>query len=129
MGLSFIIDTSAYSHFDRGDVRLKQFINPGAEIHLPLTVIAEVRGGSMYGTQHEVNEHKLRKFIDSPRVTVLTPTLKTTELYGQIYATLRRSGKPIGTNDIWIAALALEHNLPLLTTDKDFRCVPKLELL
>ncbi len=129
MGLAFVIDTSAYSHYDRGNVQMKQFINPATEIHLPLIVIAEIRGGSRYGTQHEVNERKLRKFIDSPRVNVIAPTLKTTEIYGEIFATLKKTGKPIGSNDIWIAALAIEHNLPLLTTDTDFQCIPDLKLL
>ncbi len=122
----FLLDTSAYSAFNRGDKRLKDWFRADNQIIVPLIVVGELRAGFSLGTQRKENEELLQKLLDSPNVITVTITNKTTILFAEIYHRLRRAGTPIGTNDMWIAALTLEHDSLLLTLDSDFYRVPDL---
>lgn len=123
------IDTDAYSVYTAGDPRLRRIFDGRTEFIIPLVVIGELRGGFAAGKYQTHNERLLQRFLDQPNVTSCSLSEGTTKLYGQIYAKLRAAGKPIGTNDMWIAALCLERNLPLLTLDKHFSAIPNLELI
>ncbi|HTE57536.1 MAG TPA: type II toxin-antitoxin system VapC family toxin [Verrucomicrobiae bacterium] len=125
-GAQFVLDTSAYSGFNRGDKRLKTWLHADNQIVVPLVVIGELRAGFSLGTKRKENEELLQKLLDSPNVITATITDKTTILFAEIYRRLRQAGTPIGTNDMWIAALALEHDSLLLTLDSDFYRVPDL---
>ncbi len=127
--MRFLLDTSAYSAFKRGDARLKQYINASSDIVVPLTVIGELRAGFACGNKRVENEKLLRYFLDAANVSVVGLTDNTSSAYAAIYAELRKAGKPVGTNDMWIAAVAEEHRLPLVTLDKDFSYIPGLEVL
>lgn len=122
-----MIDTSAYSAFNRGDVRLKPYIVPNVSLLLPLIVVGELRAGFASGSRWQENEKLLRRFMDMPNVSMVTLKDQTTELFASLYAELRAAGTPMGTNDIWIAALAVEHEAELLTLDADFCRVPGLK--
>ena len=126
MVLKYVLDTSAYSAFNRGRHDLERFINPKNEIFVPLIVIAELRAGFKAGGRERFNESLLSDLLDAPNVTVLKPSEETTKSYARIYSRLRKIGKPLGSNDIWIAALCLEHKLPLLTLDAGFGHVKNL---
>lgn len=89
-------------------------------------MIGELRAGFAAGNREQDNEMRLRKFLDSPNVEIATLTDVTTQLYAAIYARLRAAGTPINTNDMWIAALAMEHDKLLLTLDTDFSHVQDL---
>jgi tRNA(fMet)-specific endonuclease VapC len=125
---NLLLDTSAYSAFNRGDTRLKGYFNPNHEILVPLIVVGELRAGFALGTKKKENEALLQRFLDSPNVSAVTLTDKTTILFAAIFQRLKLTGKPINTNDMWIAALALEHDCMLVTLDSDFKCVPDLLL-
>jgi predicted nucleic acid-binding protein len=124
--MKYILDTSAYSAFNRGDTRLKSVFAPNNELLVPLIVIGELRAGFACGNQLERNEALLKKLLNQSNVSVLVPTEATTTQYSHIFAYLRYIGRPCGTNDIWIAALAREHNLTLVTMDADFHAVENL---
>ena len=62
-------------------------------------------------------------------MVLLSPGATTAEHYGRIRAQLAQSGTPIPENDIWIAALALEHQLPLAARDAHFDRVTGLQVL
>ena len=68
----------------------------------------------------------LQRFLASPRVSVLLPDDQTTHYYGQLHQQLRDDGRTIPTNDLWIAALAVQHDLVLCTSDRHFRQIPQL---
>lgn len=70
----------------------------------------------------------MQRFLDAPNVSTIGVTYTTTELYAEMYSRLREAGRPIGTNDLWIAAVTLEHDACLLTLDSDFAVVPDLIL-
>lgn len=124
--MSFTLDTSAYSAFNRGDKRLKEWFQADNEIVVPIIVIGELRAGFAAGSKRKENEDLLQRFLDSPNVIVVAITDATTRIYAEIYVRLRQKGKPIGTNDMWIAAIALEQNNVLLTLDGGFSDIPDL---
>jgi tRNA(fMet)-specific endonuclease VapC len=126
--MSFTLDTSAYSAFNRGDKRLKAWFTSDNEIIVPSIVVGELRAGFAAGNKRKENEALLQRFLDSPNVYVQTITDKTTLIYSEIYLKLREKGRPIGTNDMWIAAIALELDNELLTLDDDFANIPDLML-
>lgn len=123
---SFTLDTSAYSAFNRGDKRLKDWFNAEVDIVIPSIVIGELRAGFAVGSQHKVNEDLLQRFLDSPNVSVETISDSITKVYAEVYLSLRTKGKPIGTNDMWIAAVAIKLDNELLTLDKGFEHIPNL---
>jgi len=126
--MSFTLDTSAYSAFNRGDKRLRKWFTSDNDIVVPIIVIGQLRAGFVAGNKRKINEELLQRFLDSPNVYVQTITDKTTTIYSQIYLSLRQKGKPIGTNDMWVAAIALEMDNELLTLDEAFSCIPDLML-
>lgn len=123
-----VLDTSAYSGFNRGDKRLKQYFSSDNAILMPLIVVGELRAGFSLGTKSKQNEMMLQKFLDSPSVITVTITDQTTRLFAEIFRRLKVAGTPINTNDMWIAALTLEHDGLLVTLDSDFGRVPDLLL-
>jgi tRNA(fMet)-specific endonuclease VapC len=125
---SFTLDTSAYSAFNRGDKRLKGWFNADTDIIVPSIVIGELRAGFAAGTKRKENEDLLQRFLDSPNVCVETISDSTTKIYAEVYLRLRNKGKPIGTNDMWIAAIALQLDKELLTLDKGFEYIQDLML-
>jgi tRNA(fMet)-specific endonuclease VapC len=86
--------------------------------------MAELRAGFWGGTKREINETHFNNFLG--KVRIIFPDTQTTIEYARIFAALKRQGNPIPTNDIWIAALALQHQLPLMTFDKHFGFIPHL---
>jgi len=125
--MKLALDTNAYSGIFRGDGSLVPFLRN--DIVLSTIVLGELRAGFALGTKQNENERLLQRFLNQPNVTVISVTNASTHEYGKIFANLRKIGAPIGTNDMWIAAICLEHNLPLLTLDTDFLNIQGLECL
>lgn len=123
------IDSNRYTDFCRGVPEVVEVIEGAAEIFVPLIVIAEQRAGFAHGIHREKNERTLTKFLNNDSVFVLSPDDQTTFFYADLYFYLRKKGKPIPTNDLWIAALVLQHNLVLLDRDTDFDHLPQLARL
>ena len=120
------LDTNRYVDMARGDAALAAQIEACEWVGVPFVVIAELRAGFAGGKKRSDNERSLARFLGRPGIHVLWASDVTTRLYASIYAKLRTVGLPIPTNDIWIAALALEHEAALLTRDPDFRNVAEL---
>jgi len=124
--MKIAIDSNRYTDFCRGDKKAIEVIESAIEIYLPLIVLGELRAGFAYGTRLEKNESLLNRFINEEGVFVLCPNEQTTRFYADIYAALRKKGRPIPTNDLWIAALTWQHNLVLFARDSDFDHIPQL---
>lgn len=99
------------------------------EIHLPLIVLGELLAGFAAGARPAKNREELARFMASSRVSVLLPNERTARHYAEIFAALRLEGTPIPTNDIWIAALARQHRISLLTFDSHFDSIPGLAVV
>lgn len=123
------IDTNVYSAFMRGLPAVVQVLRSTHEIHVPLIVLGELLAGFAAGTRPTKNRGELARFMASPRVHLLRPDEKTASQYADVFIALRARGTPIPTNDLWIAALARQHRLPLFSLDAHFAAVPGLALL
>ena len=95
-------------------------------LFLPFAVLGELRAGFAVGSKGPANERTLRRFLMKPGVSVLLPDEQTTHHYGSIYRQLRTQGTPIPTNDMWIAALVLQHDLTLYARDDHFDHLPQI---
>ena len=91
------------------------------------TVLGELLAGFACGTRDAQNRHELSLFLQSPRVRQVLCGSVTADNYALIYAALRRKGKPIPSNDMWIAASTLEYGAGLLTLDAHFQEVDGLK--
>jgi len=114
------LDTSAYSAFKRGHHGVVAHLRRAREILLPSIVLGELLGGFEAGSRSRRNREELRLFVESPRVRHVAVGEATAERYALIYAFLRAVGRPLPTNDLWIAASAMEHGVELVTLDRDF---------
>lgn len=123
------LDTNAYRAASDGDARTMDILTRAEEICLPFVVLGELRAGFAAGTMPLKNEAGLTRFLNSPRVRILLTDEQTTHQYAHLYAQLRRQGTPIPTNDLWIAALVVQHDLPLLTSDTHFANLPQIARL
>jgi tRNA(fMet)-specific endonuclease VapC len=123
------IDTNRYRDFCSAIPEAVERLAQADEINMPFVTLAELRAGFLCGTVARRNEKGLIRFLNSPRVKVLFPNEDTTHHYAQLFAQLRTQGTPIPLNDIWIAALALQHDLILYSRDQHFRQIPQLPLL
>ena len=120
------LDTSAYSAFKRGHTGVVGHIRRAEEILLPSIVLGELLGGFEAGQRSRRNRDELDLFRESPRVRLVSIGVATAERYAVIYASLRAVGQPIPTNDLWIAASAMEHGTELVTLDRDFAHVAQI---
>lgn len=127
--MNIAIDTNRYVDFMRGvDEAVARFRSSSA-IAIPCIVLGELRAGFACGAKTRTNERNLGRFLSRERVRVLWADEATTHLYARVFADLRAQGTPIPTNDVWIAALALQYGLPLYTRDAHFLNVPGLATL
>jgi tRNA(fMet)-specific endonuclease VapC len=120
------IDSNRYTDFCVGDEHAVQIIRSADEIHLPLIVLAELRAGFANGSRRAENESLLTRFLNAPRTRVVVPDEQTTHFYADVYASLRKKGRPMPTNDLWIAALVIQHDLVLFDRDSHFDHVASL---
>lgn len=124
--MRILLDTNRYTDFCKAVPEAVAPVTAAERVFLPFVALAELRGGFQAGTLARENERTLARFLASERVSVLYPDETTTQVYAGLFAQLRRQGTPIPTNDIWIAALALQHNLALLSRDAHFDNLPQL---
>lgn len=127
--MRILIDTNCYSDFDGGDPETIRRLQTAIEVWVPFIVLGELHAGFELGTQKARNEKQLDAFLSEPTVGILEPDHETARRYGQVFQSLRQQGTPIPTNDVWIAALALQHSLVLDSADKHFLYVEGLSLL
>src|SRR5260221_13592229 len=109
MAVRLALDTNRYTDFSRGEASIVKTLELADEVWLPFIVLAELRAGFGVGSQGPHNEAVLRRFLMKPGIGVLFADEQTTHHYAAIYRQLRKQGTHIPTNDMWIAALALQH--------------------
>jgi tRNA(fMet)-specific endonuclease VapC len=122
--LALILDTNALSAAAELDPSALEVVARAERIALPVIVLGEYRMGIAQSRHRASYESWLREWIAA--VTVLDVDEATTRSYAAIGLELKRRGKPIPTNDLWIAALCRQHSLPLLSRDQHFDLVPGL---
>ena len=120
------LDTNRYADLCRGKARVVETVEAANEVWLPFIVVGELRAGFAVGGQGPRNEAVLRRFLMKPNVGVLYADEQTTYHYATVYRQLRKQGTPIPTNDMWIAALVLQHSLTLCDRDRHFDALPQI---
>ena len=124
-----LIDTNIYSLAMRGEPNVLDNLQQFDEIGFTVVSLGELLVGFRGGNREAENRSELGRFLDSPRVRVLPIDEETADFYAAIVLGLKRARTPIPTNDIWIAALAQRHGLPVYTKDAHFAAVPGLVLV
>ena len=120
------LDTNRLTDLFQGDSALAGRLATCDEVWIPLIVLGEIMAGFYGGSQQQRNEILLRKLLAKSTVSVLLPGRGTAEQYARVFVQLKRAGTPVPDNDLWIAALALEHDLVLITRDRHFEKIPQL---
>lgn len=128
LGSRIALDTNAYSDFQRR-LRWQAAIDQAHQVIFPFVVVAELHAGFEGGSNGAENLAVLSQFLSAPEVSVVYPDSTTLPIYGSLFVSLRNRGRPTPTNDIWIAALCLQHNLTLATSDEHFMHFDALLLL
>ena len=120
------LDTNRLTDLFQGDAALAEWLGTCEEVRIPLVVLAEIKAGFYGGAQQHRNEILLRRLLAKTAVGVLLPSRETAEHYARLFVQLKRVGTPVPDNDLWIAALALEHDLLLITRGRHFQHIPQL---
>jgi len=120
------LDTNRYTDLCRGNEPVLERIEAADEVWLPFIVLGELRAGFAVGSQGPRNEAILRRFLLKTGVDILYPDEQTTHHYASVNRQLRKQGTPMPTNDMWIAALVLQHSLILYDRDTHFDALPQL---
>lgn len=124
-----LLDTNAYSALVAGQPEVGERIREAEEVLFSTVVLGELLFGFHNGSRYERNRRMLDEFLQEPHVRLVTLSLATAERFGEIFASLRKRGKPIPTNDIWIAAQAMENESELLSADPHFGYIENLAWL
>lgn len=125
--MDLIFDTNTLSAFADGDTTLLKNLENVSQIYLPVVVLGEYRYGVSMSKYRKNYEYWLDSSLND--FTILPVLDTTTKHYSLICKKLKLAGTPIPTNDIWISALAQEHQLPIITRDSHFKKVEKLNVL
>ncbi len=124
--MRLLLDTNRYVDLASGDPEILKMVEEAIENFFPFIALAELRAGFLGGSHARQNEQKLNRFLGDRNVTVIFPDDQTTHYYATLYQQLKRQGAPIPTNDLWIAAIAIQHSLVLATRDKHFERFPQI---
>ena len=119
-----ILDTNALSAFVDGDPAIGEVMRHQARASIPVIVLGEFRYGIAQSRHRETYEQWLQAQLQ--HFDVLPVTDETAIAYAALRVTLKKNGTPIPANDAWIAALALQHRLPVLSRDQHFDAVPQI---
>lgn len=122
----YLLDTDAYSHLRRGHRQLAGLFRASTRIFFSTVVAGELLYGFRHGDRFDENVEELESFLRSPLVEVVPVSMRTSDRYSRVAAALRAKGRPIPTNDIWIAAHAMETGSELLSFDRHYERIDGL---
>ena len=122
--MKLLLDANRYRDFTDGVPEVVARLEQTRTILVSLITLAELRAGFACGTRTRANERSLVSFLEKPGVAVLVPDEVTTRHYADLYAQLRRVGRPIPPHELWLAAQARQHDLTIYTRDRHFDDVP-----
>jgi predicted nucleic acid-binding protein len=117
-----ILDTNAISAFFESDLKLRGILVSATKLSIPVIVLGEYRAGLLGSRKRRVIEPSLDEL--QAVSNVLQIDTDTVGPYSKLSDELKRAGRPIPTNDIWIAALAVQHGMPIVSRDQHFDAIP-----
>ena len=119
-----MLDTNALSAFADGEPAVGEILRQQARVAIPVIVLGEFRYGIAQSRHRAAYEAWLES--ETPHFEILPVTEETAVAYAGLRVSLKQSGRPIPANDAWIAALALQHRMPILSRDEHFDVVANL---
>ena len=125
--IGVLLDTTVVVRHFRDPVAFVSRFAAYEELYLPHAALAELYAGAFRSARPEKNVQQIERFLEA--VHVLFPDETTSKIYGRVSAQLAQAGTPIPQNDVWIAALALQADLPVATADAHFQNVTGLAVL
>lgn len=122
-----VLDTSTYSWMRSGHEDVLDRVAAAEVVSIPTVVLGELEGAFELGSRAGENRRILMEFLDEPFVSILPITPAIARQYGRIFASLRKRGRPIPVNDMWIAATTIDCGGHLLSFDTDFERIEHLD--
>jgi tRNA(fMet)-specific endonuclease VapC len=123
------LDTNTYTALLAGNARAVAVIASARNVWMPAPVLGELRAGFAKGSRVAANELILQEFLASPHVQTIAIDEAATRCYARIFDQLRRAGRPIPTNDLWIGACVMNVGYPLFTLDQHFAAIDGIEVV
>lgn len=127
--MKLCLDTNAYSRFMAGNAALHQLLESADSIYIPVTVLGELYAGFEIGSRRAENRKALDAFLSKDGIELIAADKETADRYALLVKELRLKGKPIPTNDLWIAAIALKLGTRLISYDSHFSVITGLRVL
>ena len=124
--MKILLDTSGYVGFKRGTEEVVDSITSAEAILFSPVVLGELMFGFRNCNRFKENMDELNKFLEHKVVEIVHIGKTTSDRYSRIALHLKRQGTPIPSNDIWIAAQAMEHGIELITSDRHFENIAGL---
>ena len=124
--MKVLLDTNAYVELRRGNPAIVEIVRAAEGIFFSAIVAGELLYGFQHGSRCQQNVKELQTFLEQSFVAFLEVNLVTADRFGRIASGLRKKGKPIPSNDIWIAAHALECGADLVSFDQHFEQIDGL---
>lgn len=125
-GNKCLLDTSVIIHFFKNIDPIVRSIKSFEEIYVSSIVVGELYYGAYASSNPPKHLRQIESFLND--CIILQTDIGTSVIYGQLKSDLKKKGTPVPENDIWIAAIAIENKIPLLTTDKHFNLM-QLDLI
>lgn len=122
-----LLDSSAIIAHFRGKIDLFRLIAPGEPLFMPLVALGELWKGALKSADPPKHKAKITALLRI--VAVLNPDSATAEHYARASVALEARGQPVPENDLWIAAVALELDMPLATLDAHFERIEGLTVI
>ena len=119
-----ILDTNALSAFVDGDPSVGEILRHQSRASIPVIVLGEFRYGIALSRHRAAYEQWLESHLGNFEVLMVNE--ETAHSYAALRVALKQKGQPIPANDAWIAALAMQHRLPVLSRDQHFDAVPHI---
>ena len=123
-----IVDTNFYAAFKKNDAAAVSLLRRAEFVGINTVILGELLAGFRCGSKEALNRQELEQFLDSPRVEVIPIDDETAEFYAEVFRELKQKGRPIPSNDLWLAGSALQHGLALATYDDHFSSISGLLL-
>lgn len=123
-----LLDTNAYTNFFKDYPKLEELVQNTHKIFISPIVLGELLEGFKGGNKEKHNRSDLEDFLAENGVEILNVGKETAEIYSEIKMSLKKKGKPIPINDVWIAAQAVENGAVLVTYDQHFSEIPGLRI-
>lgn len=121
-----LLDTNIILALFKNDENVRNQMAASPEVFVPAIAVGELYYGAQHSAHVEKNMNQIREFAEN--TTVLARDITTAKHYGQIKSELKTKGHPLPENDVWIAAIAKQHSLTVVTRDQHFKEIDALLL-